>query len=298
MWYVTRMAFRRRSASRGPSTRTLAVRKANKRRTWETSHLNLCQVSTSVWDPDEESCYAYGSFDLVPASVVKDLFSDSVRIKRIVGTLNVKPAFNFPDSGSSLCEQTSVAELTGLFCGTYWLGLRRYESTSQDLTGPLLKPLENSDDYSESHWIDTWEHVWWPNFKVSRSAFPEGSVIGVCSDTEGSGGASAPENAITWTGTEGALDTEIEIETTCYPMASTGCVGAQTSFESSMPGSHKFTLDKRFKRGVPLRENQGLQLYYGFGPHMESTFHVPNAAWVGFLTGFDYVLNVKVKYEY
>lgn len=290
------MASRGRSRRTGPSTRTLSIRKANKRRTWETSHLNICQTQLSAYTPEEESCYAYGSFDLVPASLVKDLFSDSVRIKRIVGTLHVKPAFLLDDA--TACDQIAAAELTGLFCGMYWLGLRRYESTSQDPTGPTLKPLQDADDYSESHWIDTWEHVWWPNFRMERTAYPEGAVLGVCSDINGSGGASAAENAITWTGTEGAIDTEIDFETTCSPFASTGCASGPVSFSSSMPGAHKFVLDKRFKRGVPLRENQGLQLYYGFGPNQESTFHVPNFAWATFLMGMDYILNIKVKYEY
>jgi len=186
---------------------------------------------------------------LLNNSLLESTFSDRARVVRIVGDLWQVPAWDGTDPDNCLGNLSAAFS----FSLQAFMGLRRYEKNN---AGQVLavSPLENDADYSESQWLKTWQHLWWPRSEVNfiDGYTDHGCAVYVCPDVHTTG--ILDNDFVDGTGT-------INIETDCGDPTTVQCDSTQDercNLTVDFPRPWHTHLD--IKKRIPLREDQELAL--------------------------------------
>lgn len=226
---------------------------ARVRRTWITSvNATLCNVqSVPLVGCSELPDQNRFRIVIVNNTVLEDKFSDRATLVRIVGDLWLDPVWDaVPDTTCDDQFGVTASAYTQMF-----VGLRRFEVNSLG-AALVVDPLDSDADLSESQWLKTWQHTWFPHGGTlyTPTYTSHGCGVSVCADTHTSGALS--NDFVDGTGT-------IEIETTCNDPVTTTCDAVQDSLcQQQFDYPQPWHLHLDVKKRVPMREDQEVALEF------------------------------------
>jgi len=218
-------------------------------------------------------------FVLLPQSILTTEFSDSARVKKIVGDLWFLPSLENPPT-------TSVGELVAA-----WAAVNTFQSfsgirkrTINDAGQAMaVDPLNNDYDFSESKWLKTWQHLQIGGTESHQHSFTGNFNIPVAHcEVETTG---LTDN--TFTSGTGTINIETDCTNECITcpqdISPVGVAG------QVVPRPYHLGVNWRSRRGFSLRENEELVL--------DSHYAFPNApSTIG--PFFKIVGAIKVQVEY
>jgi len=257
---------------------SLAVAKrlfAPKQRNWLTVFTTMCEFPT--FEPAED-CPNSFQIDLIDPALIETSYEDGIKVKRLLGDFWIV-------MGAAVAQEclASTAEL--IFRETLMrLALKRYEIAAgapQELIwNPMLgddvqtDPTQANDgDFSEARFIREWQHLfhntqvqgytipgtapmWKPRFEICDDDSQGVCVFGP-EIASGSGGGF---------GAVGLLPFQLGGELVCAD-PTTACeenFRAPCDVHVSIQDTWHIHFDLKFRRGIELKENQGLGFYGGW----------------------------------
>jgi len=273
------MARRMNHRKARPISRAAALKLfARKQRNWLNVFSTTCDGFPQFTASDE--CPNSFQIDLIDPPLVETSYEDGIRVKRLLGDLWI--VVGNPVSGASCAATINPLIFREVLMR---LALKRYEIAAgapQELIwNPMLGDDVQTDptqaaggDFSEGRFIREWQHLFHNQGYASYST-PGSSVVwkprfNICGDRDGAPACVFGPEIVSGSGggfgAVGLLPFELGGELSCVdPLEECGeDLNPSCVFGVNINDTWHIHFDLKFRRGIELRENQGLGFYGGW----------------------------------